>query len=339
MGEMRKVVLASRNRDKVRELLQVFEGMPFQVVSAEDYPGLPEVIEDGTTIEGNATRKALITAAYTGEIALADDTSLQVRELIGWPDIFAARFSGPEATYASNAQLVLDLMEDVPDESRQARFATACVWIDPRPGKAEHTVAAPAETRWLRNPWQRAMEIRDGVEEWDYWNSILDRRQVWTDYVTAMITDSVTWGHDRERLRRIAEELFATCPDVPGSKAPAPAQGLRVPDPRIWAVKSPDTKEPPLTRLSPAGLDPAAPGRAVNGPFWLEISTEGKLLGEITRQPVGSAGFGYDPIFRAVGDQRTLAEMEPEEKNQISHRARALRRLMKAVRGAYAVKV
>ena len=134
MGERRKVVLASRNRDKIRELIEVFEGMPFDIVSAEDYPGLPEVIEDGTTIEGNATRKALITAAYTGEIALADDTSLQVRELIGWPDIFAARFSGPGATYASNAQLVVDLMAAVPDDCRQARFATACVWIDPRPG-------------------------------------------------------------------------------------------------------------------------------------------------------------------------------------------------------------
>ena len=100
---MRKVVLASRNEDKVRELKQLFEGLDFEVVSSADYPGLPDVIEDGTTIEGNARRKAIVTAAYTGEIAVADDTSLEVRELNGFPDIFAARFSGPEATYASNA--------------------------------------------------------------------------------------------------------------------------------------------------------------------------------------------------------------------------------------------
>ncbi len=91
MGEPRKLVLASRNADKVGELREMCEGMPFEVTSAADYPGLPEVIEDGTTILGNATRKAIITAAFTGEIALADDTSLQVRELVGWPDIFAAR--------------------------------------------------------------------------------------------------------------------------------------------------------------------------------------------------------------------------------------------------------
>ena len=51
---MRTVVLASRNPDKVRELMQLFAGMDFQVASSADYPGLPEVIEDGTTIRGNA---------------------------------------------------------------------------------------------------------------------------------------------------------------------------------------------------------------------------------------------------------------------------------------------
>ncbi|MCK9996993.1 MAG: hypothetical protein KAH56_12035, partial [Candidatus Krumholzibacteria bacterium] len=141
-----------------------------------DYPGLPDVIEDGTTILGNATRKAMITAAFTGEIALADDTSLEVRELNGFPDIFAARFSGPEATYDSNAALVLDLMSGVPDDSRQARFSTACVWVDPRPGLDEFSVARPAVSRWLRNPWERSIEIRNPDEEWDFWNGIMDRR-------------------------------------------------------------------------------------------------------------------------------------------------------------------
>ena len=56
------------------------QGLPFTVVSALDYPGLPEVIEDGTTTLGNASRKAIVTAAFTGEIAVADDTALQVRD-------------------------------------------------------------------------------------------------------------------------------------------------------------------------------------------------------------------------------------------------------------------
>ena len=159
-GNGRKVVLASRNRDKVRELQQIFADTPFEVLCAGDFPGLPDVIEDGTTILGNATRKAMLTAAYTGEIALADDTSLEVRELNGWPDIFAARFSGPGATYASNSELVLELMAEVPDQVRSARFCSACVWVDPRPAAADRelepdafAVLSPVARRWLRNPW------------------------------------------------------------------------------------------------------------------------------------------------------------------------------------------
>ena len=332
MGEMRKVVLASRNRDKVRELKQVFSGMPFEVVSAGDFPGLPDVIEDGTTILGNATRKAVITAAYTGEIALADDTSLEVRELNGFPDIFAARFSGPDATYDSNAALVLDLLQEVPEESRQARFSTACVWVDPRPGAEDFPVARPAVQRWLRNPWERSIEIKDPDEEWDFWNEIRDRRGVWREYVSAMTNDLATWGHDRGRLDEIAAGLLAGC-DEGGSVSGA----LHMPDPRIWAIDEPFTTEDPPTLVAPSGLDHEAPGRGVNGPFWLEISTEGRLLGDIARQPVGGEGFGYDPIFLPAGEQRTLAEMLPDDKNAISHRARALRRLMRAVRGAYGV--
>ncbi len=332
MGEKRKVVLASRNRDKVRELKQVFAGMPFEVLSASDFPGLPDVVEDGTTILGNATRKAMITAAFTGEISLADDTSLEVRELNGFPDIFAARFSGPDATYDSNAALVLDLLQDVPSGSRQARFSTACVWVDPRPGAADFSVARPAVQRWLRNPWERSIEIKNPDEEWEFWNEIRDRRKVWHEYVSAMTNDLASWGHDSGRLRDIASGLLAGC-DEGGSVAGS----LRMPDPRIWAIDEPFTTEDPPTLVAPSGLDHEAPGRGVNGPYWLEISTEGRLLGDITLQPVGGEGFGYDPIFRPAGEQRTLAEMQPEDKNAISHRARALRRLMRAVRGAYGV--
>jgi len=126
--------------------------------------------------------------------------------------------------------------------------------------------------------------------------------------------------------------LLAGC-DEGGSVAGS----LRMPDPRIWAIDGPFTTEDPSTLVAPSGLDHEAPGRGVNGPYWLEISTEGRLLGDITRQPVGGEGFGYDPIFRPAGEQRTLAEMQPEDKNAVSHRARALRRLMRAVRGAYGV--
>ncbi len=334
MSEPRKVVLASRNADKVRELKEVFAGMPFEVVSSADYPGLPEVIEDGTTILGNATRKAIITAAYTGEIALADDTSFQVRELNGWPDIFAARFSGADATYTSNAELVLELMQDVPAAHRQARFATACCWVDPRPELVAYSVCRPATRRWLRNPWQRAIEIYEKSEEWDFWQSFGNRSQEWLQYGTAMMTDLAGHGHDPVRLQEIGSGLLATCPDYTGGDGNR-EDGMRLPDSRIWSVTGPDTDEKPLTNVAPSGLAAEAPGRALNDEFWMEISTEGRLLGEITKQSIGAGGFGYDPIFGVPGTGRTLAEMEPQEKNAISHRGRALRRMMKAVEAAY----
>ena len=77
-----KIVLASRNKDKLREWRQICAGLPFDVASSLDFPGLPEVIEDGTSALGNATRKALVTAGWTGEIAVADDTTFQ--DTSGW---------------------------------------------------------------------------------------------------------------------------------------------------------------------------------------------------------------------------------------------------------------
>jgi non-canonical purine NTP pyrophosphatase (RdgB/HAM1 family) len=333
LAELRKVVLASRNADKVRELKELFKGMPFDVVAASDYPGLPEVIEDGTTILGNATRKAVITAAYTGEIALADDTSLQVRELNSWPDVFASRFSGEGATYESNSALTLKLMDGVDDKFRQARFATACVWVDPRPEVVAHDVSAPAERRWLRNPWERAIEIKDLAGEWDFWNKLRNRREVWHQYGAAMLSDLVGHGHDHEGLQEAAREILASCPDF-NIKASKEA-GMRLPDSRIWAVEGPETATAAPTQVAPSGLDPEAPGRGVNEAFWFELSTEGRLLGKITEQPMGGRGFGYDPIFRPIGHRQTLAELDAQAKNKISHRGRALRRMITAVRSAY----
>ena len=330
MSAPRKVVLASRNPDKVRELQEICVDLPFGVVPAADYKGLPDVIEDGTTSEGNATRKALVTAAFTGEIAVADDTCLQVRELNGLPDVFAARFSGPGATYASNAELLLDLMEGVPVGARQARFLTACVWIDPRPREDIGPVARPATARWLHNPWARAVELKNAAEAEDFWNGFVDRRRAWRDYRSQLLGDHVSWGHDQARLREVIEGLVAGGMD-PGA---APEGHVRLPDPRIWVADGRRRGAPP-TRVAPSGLDQEAAGRGVNAQRFLEITAHGRVLGAITREQRGHGGFGYEPVFRPDGGQATLAEMEPAAKNALSHRGRALRRLLASVRGAY----
>jgi non-canonical purine NTP pyrophosphatase (RdgB/HAM1 family) len=341
-AEKRKIVLASRNEDKIREMRELCAGLPFEVRSALDYPGLPEVVEDGTTELGNASRKAIVTAAFTGEIAVGDDTSLQIRAVNGLPDIFASRFAGPDATYADNAELVLDLMRDVPDGHRQARFVTAAVWADPRPRPqlAEVRIAPPATHRWLHNPFARPIHVRDPRREAGFWNGLEDRRRVWLDYKMQLETYLVTHGADRARVQDVIERLLA--PYLAGARpADAPPEAVQLPDTRIWTTDAPlEGREPlpPRTIVTPSGLPADAPGRARSAAVWLEIAAEGRLLGEITRQPLGANGFGYDPIFRVAGDPRTLAELEAEEKNAGSHRGKALRRLLAAVTRAYAAR-
>jgi len=324
----RRIVLASRNADKLREMRELCAGLPYEIASALDYPGLPEVVEDGSTVLGNASRKAIATAAWTGEIAVADDTAFQVSALNDLPDIFASRFAGPDATYADNVDLLLALLRDVPDDHRQARFITAAVWVDPRPrAGAARPVPPDAAARWLHNPFARAIEVKDPAAEAAYWDGWGDRARVWEAYRARWGDLPVTHGGDVVRLRAVFERLLAPLsgPWRPDAAAPA----LRLPDPRIWTT-GPDGVPPPPTLTAPSGLSPEAPGRGVNGPVWREISASGRLLGEIAREPVGWGGFGYDPVFRPHGLDRTLAELEPVAKHAISHRGRALRRLLSA---------
>lgn len=334
---LRTVVIASRNADKMRELRELFAGLPFEVRSAADYPGLPDVIEDGTTILGNATRKAVATAAYTGEIAVADDTGLRVEALGGLPDIFAARFSGPGATYASNSVLLSELTADVPDGRRAAQFLTAVAWVDPRPSLSGLGAdARPGPTgalRWLHDPFRRAVHYADPVEEAAFWNGLMDRRAVWDDYMADVTPPSRAPGVDPERLADIWDRLTASVRHG-GRPEGADPSHLRLPDTRLWTATGPDDADEP-THVAPSGLPADAPGHAVNEAVWCELSATGRLLGEIARRPRGARGFGYDPVFRPLGQERTLAELSPGEKNRLSHRGKALRRLLDAARIAY----
>ncbi|MBT3317503.1 hypothetical protein HN388_05930 [bacterium] len=318
----RVIVLASRNKDKVRELKDLVADLPFEIKSAEDYPGLPDVIEDGTTAIGNATRKAVITAAYCGEIAIADDTALRVEALGGMPDIFAARFSGSDATYSSNCDLLFEMMRDVPSDMRQALFITSAVLVDPTPSKE---INAPAGSRWLHNPFARSVEFRFPERENDFWEQFQSRKMQWEQFHSEGMEPVVTPGVDAQKLQKIFNEM---CQPMLSGNRPAGEDPLsmRLPDPRIWLAKGPcDLSEP--THICPSGLPADAPGRANNRMHWFEMSSFGRVLGEIAQKPRGSKGFGYDPLFKPYGSDRTMAEMSGLEKNKISHRGRAVRRL------------
>jgi XTP/dITP diphosphohydrolase len=119
-----RLVVATRNRDKAREIVAMLAGLDVQVVTMEAYPDAPATIEDGETLEANAWKKAREVRAHTGCSALADDTGLEVDALDGAPGVLAARYAGENATYADNCRKLLHALKDVPIKQRGARFRT-----------------------------------------------------------------------------------------------------------------------------------------------------------------------------------------------------------------------
>lgn len=191
---MPRLVLATRNPHKTKELRAMLEGSGVDVAGLDAVKAFPETVEDAATIEGNAEKKAREAAAAAGGWALADDTGLEVAALGGAPGVYSARYAGPGCTYADNNKKLLAALA----------------------GKADRSA------------------------------------------------------------------VFRT----------------------VMALAHPD-------------------GR-------LELA-QGRLPGAIAQAPRGTNGFGYDPVF-ALEDGRTLAELADAEKNALSHRARALKAILPAVR-------
>ena len=186
-----KLLVATRNKDKMKEIKQLFSGTDIEVISIEEYSDMPEVIEDCDTLEGNARKKAQETAEFTGLHTLADDTGLFVDALNGEPGVYSARYAGPDCTYKDNRLKMLREMQDMTD--RSARFRTVAAFSSP-------------------------------------------------------------------------EKVI--------------------------------------------------------------ITTEGVVEGEITEREFGEKGFGYDAVFRSTETDLTFGEMSDEDKNEISHRGRALQKMI-----------
>lgn len=187
-----ELVLATRNRHKVSEIRAILEGLNLTFRTLDDFPLVPEVVEDGTTCRENAIKKAWVVARQIGNLALADDTGLEVEALGGQPGVYSSRFAGERASFSDNRRKLLQEMKDMPGLKRKALFRC----------------------------------------------------------VIALATPTL-----------------------------------------VLAVE------------------------------------EGVLSGRIAVQEQGQAGFGYDPIFLVSEYRTTLAAMTPEEKNRISHRARALAKI------------
>lgn len=128
---MLEIVLATRNRDKVREIKKILNGINASLLSLDDFPGCPKVVEDRETLEANAKKKALVVSQYTKKFSLAEDTGLEVEALSGAPGVHSARFAGDNVTYKDNNRKLLKLMEKFSLGERRARFRCVAALAKP----------------------------------------------------------------------------------------------------------------------------------------------------------------------------------------------------------------
>ncbi|EMO0472224.1 XTP/dITP diphosphatase [Pluralibacter gergoviae] len=133
---MQKVVLATGNAGKVRELASLLNDFGLDVVAQTEL-NVDSVEETGLTFIENAILKARHAAKVTGLPAIADDSGLAVDFLGGAPGIYSARYAGEEACDRQNLEKLLDALKDVPDAQRQAQFHCVLVYMrhagDPTP--------------------------------------------------------------------------------------------------------------------------------------------------------------------------------------------------------------
>tara|TARA_B100001167_G_C16690605_1_gene266790 strand:+ start:61 stop:666 length:606 start_codon:yes stop_codon:yes gene_type:complete len=199
MSRLEKLVLATNNPDKMKEMKAVFRIRGLIVLGLDNFPEVGEIEETGTTLLENSFLKAHAVHIITGLPAIADDTGLEVDALNGAPGVFSARYAGEKATYDDNVNKLLLDMRSVADDSRTARFRTVS-------------------------------SFTDGIRE-------------------------------------------------------------------LW--------------------------------------TEGIIEGEITREAIGAGGFGFDPVFKLLQNGKTFAEMTETEKNKISHRGIALRKMQELLKNTF----
>ena len=192
MDNKKKLLIATKNAGKVKEIKAILKDFDMDIISLADLPNVPEVIEDGKTFFENAFKKAKEVSDATGMMVLSDDSGLEVDALNGAPGVYSARYSGESGDDKSNNEKLLKELKDVPENKRTARFKCVMVLYHPS-GK--------------------------------------------------------------------------------------------------W------------------------------------ISAEGACEGRIALKPAGEGGFGYDPVFYLDKYGKTMAEIPAEEKNKISHRAKALNEL------------
>ena len=199
MSRHKKLVLATHNSFKQKEMTSLLSSLGIIIVGLDDFPQIGDIEETGSTLLENSLIKSRTVFEITGLPSLADDTGLEVDALDGAPGVYSARFAGENATFKDNVDKILSELDGAKVKRRTARFRTVISFVD------------------------------KNTEIWD----------------------------------------------------------------------------------------------------------EGVIEGNITNNPRGNDGFGYDPVFQPINRSRTFAQMGDEEKNKISHRGLALVKMQKTLKNYF----
>ena len=125
-----KLIIATHNSDKEKELRSVLDDCPVEVMSLEQFPEIGDIEETGSTLYENAKLKADTVNRITNLPCLGDDTGLEVDALGGAPGVYSARYAGDNVSYKDNVIKLLSELRSTPSEKRTARFRTIIFYTD-----------------------------------------------------------------------------------------------------------------------------------------------------------------------------------------------------------------
>ena len=126
-----EIVVATRNKGKVREIRRALSGLGFKILALWDFSDVPEIEEDGRSFTENALKKARFYSRLLGRLTIADDSGLEVAALNGAPGIYSARYAGEGVSDRANTRKLLREMEGVPVSKRGARFRCSIAVVAP----------------------------------------------------------------------------------------------------------------------------------------------------------------------------------------------------------------
>lgn len=128
---MKKIVIATKNQDKLREIKDILKGIDADFLTMTEFQNIEEIEEDGYSYLENALKKSGVVSIHTGLPVLAEDSGLEVEALGGMPGLFSARYAGFNATDAQRVEKLLTELKGVPEGKRRAKYVCSAVFATP----------------------------------------------------------------------------------------------------------------------------------------------------------------------------------------------------------------